>query len=184
MSNDLQATPCCRQLVRDHIPTNSRVREALVAAGFQAWRRLCHRCCRCARVAIRMPTLDRPKTLRHSAYSMAKAQSTSASAPHELAELRQEIASLNDHVRLLVDAIDEVREELSWLTRNGLPSREPLPPVPVLKQMALDPCADDWNERLVIERGDRSCNQPVTSIAAPETPDAARSSPLPPGRLF
>ena len=115
---------------------------------------------------------------------MAKAQSASAPATNETAELRMEIASLRDHVRLLVDAIDEVREELSWLTRNGLPSREPLPLVPILKQMALDPCAEDWGERLVIERGDRSRSQEVPPIDVSEEPDAAPSPSLLPGRLF
>lgn len=77
---------------------------------------------------------------------MAKAKAAPPPAPDEVRELREEIASLKDHIRLLVDAIDEVREELGWLTRNGLPLREPLPPIPVLKQMAVDPCADDWGE--------------------------------------
>ena len=84
---------------------------------------------------------------------MAKSRSNTPPAPDEIVELREGITSLKDHIRVLVDAIDEVREELSWLTRNGLPSRESLPPVPVLKRMAADPCADDWGERLVIERG-------------------------------
>jgi hypothetical protein len=115
---------------------------------------------------------------------MAKAQSASVPATNDTAELRMEIASLRDHVRLLVDAIDEVREELSWLTRNGLTSREPLPPVPVLKQMALDPCAEDWGERLVIERGDRSRSQEVPPFDVSEKPVAVPSLPLPPGQLF
>ena len=117
---------------------------------------------------------------------MAKAHSSTPPAPDEIAELREEIASLKDHIRLLVDAIDEVREELSWLTRNGLPSQEPLPPVPVLKQMALDPCAEDWGERLVIERGDARPSPPGDS--EPMVPQPAtlppQSPPSRPGHLF
>lgn len=122
---------------------------------------------------------------------MAKARSSESPAPDEIAELREEIASLKDHIRLLVDAIDEVREELSWLTRNGLPSREPLPPVPVLKQMAADPCADDWGERLVIDYGTRNTNGETQPIVTPETAcvEAAptpseQNTPARPGHLF
>lgn len=122
---------------------------------------------------------------------MAKAMSSQSSAPDEIAELRDEIASLKDHIRLLVDAIDEVREELSWLTRNGLPSREPLPPVPVLKQMAADPCAEDWGERLVIDYGARGRGAETPPATTPQDADADRTAtpveakPLArPGHLF
>lgn len=118
---------------------------------------------------------------------MAKSRPSSTPAPDEIAELREEIASLKDHIRLLVDAIDEVREELSWLTRNGLTSSEPLPPVPVLKRMALDPCADDWGERLVIERGE-SHQPPLhpvdhADVPSPSSPESS-STPTRPGHLF
>ncbi|MEZ6131130.1 MAG: hypothetical protein R3C59_20855 [Planctomycetaceae bacterium] len=122
---------------------------------------------------------------------MGKARSSESQAPEEIAELREEIASLKDHIRLLVDAIDEVREELSWLTRNGLPSREPLPPVPVLKQMAADPCADDWGERLVIDYGTRNTNGETQPIVTPETASveaaptpSEQNTPARPGHLF
>lgn len=77
-----------------------------------------------------------------------------AETPDETAELRQEVAELKDRVRVLTDAVDELREELQWLTRNGLPRHEPPAVSPVLKQMAADPTADDWNEQLVIARGE------------------------------
>lgn len=116
---------------------------------------------------------------------MAKSRSNTPPAPDEIVELREEIASLKDHIRLLVDAIDEVREELSWLTRNGLPSREPLPPVPVLKRMAADPCADDWGERLVIERGGSDASS-TASAEEKMPPPAAQIPPSStrPGHLF
>lgn len=118
---------------------------------------------------------------------MAKSKTTQPPpAPDEIVELREEIASLKDHIRLLVDAIDEVREELSWLTRNGLPSREPLPPIPVLKQMALDPCAEDWGERLVIERGEshRPSQEPTDPTESQPVEPPAASPPARPGLLF
>lgn len=118
---------------------------------------------------------------------MSKSKSSPPQAPDEITELREEITSLKDHIRLLVDAIDEVREELGWLTRNGLPVREPLSPIPVLKQMALDPCADDWGERLVIERGEvqRPSAEVQTTPEAPQPPQPnPPSSPGRPGFLF
>lgn len=72
----------------------------------------------------------------------------------EVALLRDEVTDLKNQVRVLSDILDEIREELQWVTRNGLPIPEPLPTVPVLKRMAVDPCANDWNERLVIVRGE------------------------------
>jgi hypothetical protein len=71
----------------------------------------------------------------------------------EIAQLRDEVTDLKNQVQVLSDILDEIREELQWVTRNGLPIREPLPACPTLKRMALDPCADDWNERLVIDYG-------------------------------
>lgn len=117
---------------------------------------------------------------------MAKSRSNEPPAPDEVAELREEIASLKDHIRLLVDAIDEVREELQWLTRNGLPTRDPPAPIPVLKQMAADPCADDWGERLVIERGEAGQLPPDDSEPIVPQPVALppQSPPSRPGHLF
>lgn len=118
---------------------------------------------------------------------MAKSRSNSSPAPDEIVELREEITSLKDHIRVLVDDIDEVREELSWLTRNGfLPSREPLPPVPVLKRMAADPCADDWGERLVIERGgsEAPSTEAVEKTVPPPVAQTTESSSARPGHLF
>ena len=83
---------------------------------------------------------------------MAKGRETSATT--ECEELRHEVAELKDVIGVLINSIDELRDELQWLTRNGLPTGEPLPTSPVLKQMAADPCAADWGDRLVIERGD------------------------------
>ncbi len=97
----------------------------------------------------------------------------------EIDELRQEVADLKNHVGVLIDAIDELRQELQWLTRNGLPSREEPRPIPVLKRMAADPCAADWGERLVIERGETPTAKPNV-----ETPPADPPAKPPPGKLF
>jgi hypothetical protein len=70
----------------------------------------------------------------------------------EAAELRREIADLKDQVKVLTDVLDEIRDDIQWVTRNGLPLRTPHAVSPVLKQMALDPLAEDWGERLQIVR--------------------------------
>jgi len=64
--------------------------------------------------------------------------------------LREEIAGLTRQLRVLTDVLDEVREEFSWVTRNGVPV-QPIEHV-IVKRMALDPCAVDWGERLELER--------------------------------
>lgn len=98
----------------------------------------------------------------------------------EITELREEVTDLKNHVRVLVDAIDEIRVELQWVTRNGLPIREPLPTVPILKRMALDPCADDWGERLVIDYGE----SPSPRQPEPEQVTLQSVGKPPPGKLF
>jgi hypothetical protein len=85
---------------------------------------------------------------------MAKRSETPA--PDETAELRHEIANLKDQVKVLSDIMDEIREDIQWVSRNGLPLRTPHPISPVLKQMALDPMAEDWGKRLKIVRQEES----------------------------
>ncbi|TWT61673.1 hypothetical protein [Rubinisphaera italica] len=105
-----------------------------------------------------------------------------SAAGSECEELRHEVAELKDVIHVLIDSIDEVRNELQWLARNGLPTGEPVPASPVLKQMAADPCADDWGERLVVERGDTDVPPERETELTNSTP---RLPELPePGKLF
>lgn len=75
---------------------------------------------------------------------------------------------------MLSDILDEIRVDLQWVAHNGLPIREPLPTCPTLKRMAVDPGADDWGERLVIDYG-----QPTRTAesAPPSTRSRDRSPP-------
>ena len=57
---------------------------------------------------------------------------------------------LSAEVRCLREVLDEVREDFSWVTRNGLPI-QPMEHVRV-RRMARDPSADDWAARLVVDR--------------------------------
>lgn len=81
---------------------------------------------------------------------MAKKSAPSAITERESHPLAEAIDRLSTEISALRQVIDEVREDFSWLTRNGLPV-QPIEHIHV-KRMALDPRADDWNERLEIER--------------------------------
>ena len=70
---------------------------------------------------------------------MNRRKATSAPEP-EPSELAVEVDSLRNEVRILRQAIDEVREELQYLNTNGLRLRDidQVPPIGVLKRMAAD----------------------------------------------
>ena len=76
------------------------------------------------------------------------ASPSSPEAPHSewLERLTDAVNTLANEARVVRDALDEVREELSWITRNGIPSRggEHLQ----LVRLARDPFAEDAIERL------------------------------------
>ena len=79
-----------------------------------------------------------------------------ASAPEpEPSELAREVESLRNEVRVLRQAIDEVREELQYLNTNGLRLRDvdQLPRIGILKRMAADVTSSEWSQRLQIDFG-------------------------------
>ena len=76
---------------------------------------------------------------------------------------------LSAEVRCLREVLDEVREDFSWVTRNGLPI-QPMEHVRV-RRMARDPSADDWAARLVVDRFSLPENVPASS-SEPESLDA------------
>ena len=74
-----------------------------------------------------------------------------SAAPVERASpLTESVDRLTSEIHCLRQVLDDVREDVSWLTRNGLPV-QPVEHVHV-RRMARDVNADDWSERLVIER--------------------------------
>jgi len=81
---------------------------------------------------------------------MAKKGASAIRPDRELDPLAEAVERLTAELSVLRQVIDEIREDFSWLTRNGLPV-QPIEHVHV-KRMALDPCAEDWGERLEIER--------------------------------
>ena len=74
----------------------------------------------------------------------------SASPAEQTDPVAEAADRLSAEVRCLREVLDEVREDFSWVTRNGLPI-QPMEHVRV-RRMARDPSADDWAARLVVDR--------------------------------
>ena len=85
---------------------------------------------------------------------MNRRKTPSAPEP-EPSELAREVESLRNEVRVLRQAIDEVREELQYLNTNGLRLRDvdQLPRIGILKRMAADVTSSEWSQRLQIDFG-------------------------------
>lgn len=107
----------------------------------------------------------------------------------EISELRTEVANLRAFVQIANDIFEGIREDLQWLTQNGIEIREPvgrLYPIPVLKSMALDPAGEDWGEKLVINHGLASepseplTKPPSTTATSSEQPPASTPEPASP----
>lgn len=90
----------------------------------------------------------------------AKPSASETSRSQQLERLTDALNRLTDEVRVVRDVLDETREDLSWISRNGLPHQ---PTVHTqLVRMAADPLSPDWNERLEFRRfpsGDSSNSQ-------------------------
>ena len=119
---------------------------------------------------------------------MPPRNSPPSAASDEIVQLRDEVTDLKNQVRVLSDILDEIRVDLQWVAQNGLPIRETLPPRPTLKRMALDPCAEDWNERLVIDYGEPTRTAEAASrvgeIARPIPSSSPALGKPPSGKLF
>jgi hypothetical protein len=95
-----------------------------------------------------------------------------AAAKHEeLAELRETVERLEQRLQVLIQALDELAEEIQWRNRqqdHAASRREPF----VLTSMPLDPCAGNWAVNRV----------PPEQVAALR--DQVVRKPASPGRLF
>lgn len=74
------------------------------------------------------------------------------------------VQRLADELRIFRDVIDGIREDISWVSRNGLPI-QPIEHV-VVRRMALDPCAPDWRDQLQLERSTFPVGQSDSSLDA------------------
>jgi hypothetical protein len=80
----------------------------------------------------------------------AKPSASETSRSQQMERLTDALNRLADEVRVVRDVLDETREDLSWLTRNGV-SRQPTVHTQLLR-MALNPLAPDADERLEFRR--------------------------------
>ncbi len=72
---------------------------------------------------------------------------STAPTDSDSARLLDAVVYLSQQAGILIDLIDDVREDLSWLTRNGVPHQ---PLIVRVERMARDPLASDWGERLKV----------------------------------
>ena len=67
--------------------------------------------------------------------------------------LANSITLLADQIAVLREAIDELRDDFSWALNNFRPAE--LPQHVIVKRMAANPAAHDWNERLQLVHSGR-----------------------------
>ena len=90
-------------------------------------------------------------TLRPLTYCMKKSDRTSAPESQRsqwLERLTDGVNRLADEVRVVRDVLDETREDLQWVTQNGLPDHHG--EHPQIVRMARDPLEPDANELLEV----------------------------------
>lgn len=78
---------------------------------------------------------------------MAKSSRTK-SGPESDTTIAAAIDRLTEEVRVLRQAVDELRQEVQWGVRNALDPPHERPPVRRITSMPLDPCAEDFAERV------------------------------------
>ena len=82
--------------------------------------------------------------------------------------LSESVGRLAGEVHILRDVLAEIREEMTWIMRNGVP-HQPVEHV-LLKSMAKDPFDPKWGEKLVVERYPR-VESSTNSTVDPESLD-------------
>ncbi len=65
--------------------------------------------------------------------------------------LARSVEHLTGELRRFREVLEEIREEFLWVTRSGGVAARRVEFVQV-KRMAVDPCAEDWGEKLELER--------------------------------
>ena len=98
---------------------------------------------------------------------MTKSARTPAPEPARLQHLERLTDAVNrlaDETRVVRDVLDEIREDLGWVTRNGIPGRQG--EHTQLVRMARDPLSPDTNDRLEVSRSRLS---PSSSTGLSET---------------
>jgi hypothetical protein len=98
----------------------------------------------------------------------AKASAPESNRSQKIERLTDAVNHLADEARLLRDVLDETRENLSWIARNGIPGRQD--EHAQLVRMASDPHSPDANERLEIRSS--TVGQSGSSEFSPDAFDA------------
>lgn len=83
------------------------------------------------------------KTSRTSA-SLSVAEPSTGGRVEELTEA---VTTLTEHVVVLCDVIADLREDVNWITRNGIPGVRPIEHTRVVR-MARDPLAPDARDHM------------------------------------
>lgn len=96
-------------------------------------------------------------------------QSPPTTSVEESQQLAESVDRLTDELRSLGNVLESIREDVSWVTRNGLPV-QPIEHVHITR-MAVDPSAANWNERLLVER---TMIHPPGQLSAQGSPDIER----------
>src|SRR5205823_828965 len=101
-------------------------------------------------------------TLWQGRWQMAK-KARCAPAPLANADrLAESVDRLTAELTILRQVIDDLREDFSWVTRNGIPV-QPIEHV-LVKRMALNPLAGNWNELLQVERFTTSIERELSPL--------------------
>lgn len=82
---------------------------------------------------------------------LAKGARSNLQPKAEADDVCASVDRLAEEVRILRQVLDEIQDDFAWATRNGLASKVTAPMV--VKKMALDPLAADWNQHIEIEGG-------------------------------
>ena len=61
--------------------------------------------------------------------------------------LTQAVTTLTEHVEVLCDVMSDLREDVNWITRNGIPGGRPTEHTRLIR-MARDPLAEDARDHL------------------------------------
>lgn len=107
------------------------------------------------------------------------AKSRKAAAPEARDELAASVEALAAEVRVLREAIDELREEIQYATNNLFDRPEPPLPHRRITSMPQDPTANNFGERLNAYTSDE-----LPADDASERTDSDTPPDRPAGRLF
>ena len=102
-----------------------------------------------------------------------------AAAPEQNDDLVDAVRDLTAEVRVLRDAIDELREEVQYAANNLFDPREPPLPHRRITSMPKDPLADDFGERI-----NAYTPEDLPTDAPDEPAESDRPPNRPPGQLF